>query len=205
MRKRMTKINMLMVVVIGLTMIQFGCGPAKMTTTGFLSDYSRLKTESDMSMGFVDDAALARYSSFIVDPVVVHFHHRAKSKGKLSLQQLADLTNYMHSKFIEAVEDAGKEVVHQPAKGVARIRAALTDVEKTDMINIVPTASLTGLGLGGASIEIEIIDSETGKQIGAALETKKGSRVPFSNLGDWATAKSVMNDWAKRLQKRLQQ
>jgi hypothetical protein len=58
--------------------------------------------------------------------------------------------------------------------------------------------------LGGASIEIEIVDSETGQQIGAALETKKGSRIPFSNLGDWATAKSVMNDWAKRLQKRLQ-
>ena len=204
MRKRMTKTNMLMVAVIGLMVIQCGCGPDKMTTTGFLSDYSRLKAESDMSMGFVNEAKLARYSSFIVDPVVVHFHHRAKSKGKLTLQQLADLTNYMHSKFIEAVEDAGKNVVHQPAEGVARIRAALTDVEKTDMINIIPTASLTGLGLGGASIEIEIIDSKTGEQIGAALETKKGSRIPFSNLGDWATAKSVMNDWAKRLQKRLQ-
>jgi len=195
---------MLMVAVIGLMVIQCGCGPAKMTTTGFLSDYSRMKKESDMSMGYVDDAKLARYSSFIVEPVVVHFHHRAKSKGKLTLQQLADLTNYMHSKFIEAVEDAGKKVVHEPAEGVARIRAALTDVEKTDMINIIPTASLTGLGLGGASIEIEIVDSETGQQIGAALETKKGSRVPFSNLGDWATAKSVMNDWAQRLQKRLQ-
>jgi hypothetical protein len=190
-------------VIIGIFAFS-GCGPAKMTTTGFLSDYSRMKKESDMSMGFVDDAALARYSSFIVEPVVVHFHHRAKSKGKLTLQQLADLTNYMHSKFIEAVEGAGKKVVHEPAEGVARIRAALTDVEKTDMINIIPTASLTGLGLGGASIEIEIVDSETGQQIGAALETKKGSRIPFSNLGDWATAKSVMNDWAKRLQKRLQ-
>jgi hypothetical protein len=190
-------------VIIGIFAFS-GCGPAKMTTTGFLSDYSRMKKESDMSMGYVDDAKLARYSSFIVEPVVVHFHHRAKSKGKLTLQQLADLTNYMHSKFIEAVEGAGKKVVHEPAEGVARIRAALTDVEKTDMINIIPTASLTGLGLGGASIEIEIVDSETGQQIGAALETKKGSRVPFSNLGDWATAKSVMNDWAKRLQKRLQ-
>ncbi len=78
--------NVVLAAVIGIFAFS-GCGPAKMTTTGFLSDYSRMKKESDMSMGFVDDAALARYSSFIVEPVVVHFHHRAKSIPPMSWQR----------------------------------------------------------------------------------------------------------------------
>ena len=53
-------------------------------------------------------------------------------------------------------------------------------------------------------MEAEIIDSKTGEQIGAVVEAQKGSRIPFANLGEWDAAKQVMNDWAKRFQKRLE-
>ena len=192
-----------MILAVGIMLIQCGCGSEGAARTGFLSDYSRLETESSTSLRYINTRALAQYSSFIVEPVVVHFHSGAKSQGKLTLQQLADLTNYMHSKIIEAVQGAGKNVAYQPAAGVARIRVALTDIEKTNAVNILPQASLLGVGIGGASMEGEVIDSVTGEQIGAVVESQKGSRIPFSNLGDWATAKSVMNDWAKRFQQRL--
>jgi hypothetical protein len=180
-----------------------GCGGPKQVKTGFLSDYSRLQRETDSSLRYVNDRALARYSSFIIDPVEVHFYSGAKSQGKLTTQQLVDLTNYMHSKIVEAVQKATKNVVYQPAAGVARIRVALTDIKKTDAINILPQSSLLGLGIGGASMEAEIVDSVTGVQIGAVLETQKGSRIPFTNLGDWTTAKKVMDSWADRFRKRL--
>ncbi len=200
----MNRTYMLIVLAIGIMLIQCGCGSESAARTGFLSDYSRLQTESSTSLRYINTRALAKYSSFIVEPVVVHFHSGAKSKGKLTLQQLADLTNYMHSKIIEAVQGAGKNVAYQPAAGVARIRVALTDIEKTNAVNILPQASLLGVGIGGAAMEGEVIDSVTGEQIGAVVESQKGSRIPFSNLGEWATSKKIMDDWAKRFQKRLE-
>jgi hypothetical protein len=181
-----------------------GCGSSGAVKTGFLSDYSRLRGESENSLVYVDDLGLAKYSSFIVDPVKVHLYSGSQSTGNLTQEQITDLTSYMHSKLVEAVQAAGKKVVHQPGAGVARIRTALTDLKKTDAINIVPTASLAGLGVGGASAEMEVVDSTTKKQVAAAVETQKGSRIPLANLGDWTAAKAVMDDWAERVQLRLQ-
>jgi hypothetical protein len=200
------KTKMMLAVSFVTALVLFnGCGGSEQVKTGFLGDYSKLQKESDSSMRYVNQKAVAGYSGFIVEPVVVYFHDGAKSKGKLTAQQLADLTNYLHTKIVEAVEGAGKKVVYQPAAGVARIRVALTDIEKTSAVNMVPQASLLGAGIGGASMEAEVVDSMTGQQIGAVVESGKGSRIPFSNLGDWTAAKSVMDGWAERFQKRLEE
>ena len=144
----MKKTSLLMLLAIGIMVIQCGCGTKDMARTGFLSDYSQLQKESESSMRFVDQRALKNYSSFIVDPVKVRLYSGSKSKGKLTREQISDLTNYMHTKIIEAVKGAGKRIAYQPAPRVARIRVALTDIEKTDAINILPQASLLGVGLG---------------------------------------------------------
>ena len=180
-----------------------GCSSQEMAKTGFLSDYSKLQKDSDSSLRYVDENAVARYSSFIVDPVQVRFYRGAKSKGKLTQQQITDLTSYMHTKIVEAVQGASKQVAYQPATGVARIRVALTDMEKSSAVSILPQASLLGAGIGGASMEAEVVDSMTNKQIGAVLQSGKGSKIPFTNLGDWTAAKNVMDGWAKRFKDRL--
>lgn len=200
----MKKTGVLMVVAAGFMLVQCGCGSKKMSTTGFMTDYSRLQKESDTSLRYVNDAALARYSNFIVDPVQVHFYGGAKSKGKLTDQQLSDLTNYMYSRINQAVMQSGNKLTYQPAQGVARIRVALTDINKTSLINIMPQASLLQFGVGNVSMEGEITDSMTGAQIAAVVESQKGSRIPFSNLGEWTTARKIMDRWGKRLQERLQ-
>ena len=180
-----------------------GCGSKEMAKTGFLSDYSKLQKDSDSSLRYVNENAVKRYSSFIVDPVKVRLYSGAKSKGKLTEQQITNLTSYMHSKIIEAVQGAGKKVAYRPAEGVARIRVALTDMGKSGAVSILPQASLLGAGIGGASMEAEIVDSMTGEQIGAVVESAKGSRMPFTNMGDWTAAKNVIDGWAKRFQNRL--
>jgi len=203
----MKKTNLLIMLAIGVMIFQSGC-ESKLTTTGFLSDYSRLQSESSTTLRYIKEDALAGYSSFIVNPVKVYFHSGAKAieeqtKGKLTQQEINDLTNYMHAKIVEAIRNAGKKVAYQPGTGVARIRVALTDIEKSTAASLLPQAKLAGIGLGGASMEAEIIDSITGRQIGAVIEAQKGSRIPFANLGEWDAAKQVIDDWAKRFQKRL--
>lgn len=210
MRTRMSKTSVLVVAAVGLMLMQCGCGAEKVVKTGFLSDYSRLTVKSESSLRYVNESALARYSSFIVDRVTLYFHSGAdgiedKTKGKLTQEKIDDLTNYMHSKIVEAVKDSGYSVVHQPGPGVARIRAALTDIDKTSIVTLYPGAKLSGLGLGGAALEAEIVDSNTGEQIAGLVEAQKGSRIPFVGLGKWDAAKQAMDEWGKRLQKRLEE
>lgn len=197
-----------MVVVSCIMMVICGCGGVEQSRTGFLSDYSNLKTASNDGFRYMDERALNKYSAFIVDEVKVHFFEgasaiEAKSKGKISEQDIKDLANYFQTAIIKAISDSGGNVVNQAGPGVARIRVALTDIKETGALNVLPQASLLGTGIGSVAMEAEVVDSKTGKQIGAAIELRKGSRVPFSNLGDWATAKSVMDYWAKRFSDRL--
>ncbi|GAJ06373.1 unnamed protein product, partial [marine sediment metagenome] len=94
MGKRMKETRVLMVVVIGLMLIQCGCAAKRAGRTGFLSDYSQLKPYSDVSYRHVpSQATIRRYSKFIIDPVVMHFHTGSKIKGKISEQDLTDMKN----------------------------------------------------------------------------------------------------------------
>ena len=49
-----------------------------------------------------------------------------------------------------------------------------------------------------------MVDSLTGQQIAAVIQSKEGeSKVPFTAMGDWTAAKQTIDAWAKTLQKRL--
>jgi len=205
----MNRTSVLMIVMSVVLAGISGCSSSEdLTTTGFLSDYSQLQVVSDSSYRYADRALFGSYRSFIVDPVEIHFKEGAKaietkSEGKLTEQDIKDLANYLHAAIVKAILDAGCQVQYQPGLGVARVRVALTDIDETGALNILPQASLLGLGVGGAAMEAEFVDSKTGKQIAAVVESQKGSRIPFSNLGDWGTAKGIMDGWAKRLKDRL--
>jgi hypothetical protein len=207
--ERMQKTNLIVAAVVTIVVFS-GCSAQKQTPTGFLSDYSKLEAESDSSLRYLNKSALRSYSSFIVDHVAVHFQAGAKaieqkSKGKLTEKDMADLTNYFHAAIADAIQKAGYRVVWQPGVGVARLRVAITDMKETNVIlaAIPHTRLITGAGAGGASMEAEVVDSQTGRQLAAVIETKAGSRIPFTGLSEWGGAKAAINAWAKRLEKRL--
>ncbi|UCE61917.1 MAG: DUF3313 domain-containing protein, partial [Phycisphaerales bacterium] len=69
-------------------------------------------------------------------------------------------------------------VVDAPGPGVLRIRAALTDIKKTKpAMNIHPATKLSGIGLGGASMEAEGLDAQTGERVLAVVDTRAGNRL----------------------------
>ena len=179
-----------------------GCTAHRAQKTGFLSDYSKLKPQSDVSYRYrAPGNPLKNYSKFIIEPVVVHLH--VDSKSKISKQDLIDLKNYMHSALINAIKDR-YEVVYRPGPGVARLRSAVTDLKKAKILmNIHPASKLIGSGLGGASLEAELLDSQSGEQIGALMESQLGERLSLAGLTEWGDAKAVMDDWAKRFRQRL--
>jgi hypothetical protein len=117
------------------------------------------------------------------------------------------MTNYFGSAIIDAIQDSGYQLVYRTGVGVARIRVAITDLRKTNIVfAAVPTSRVvTGIGIGGAGIESEILDSVSGRQIAACVETKDGSRIPFTGLSNWGGAQYAMDKWVSRFRKQLEE
>ncbi len=195
------KQQIIVLAVIAIALTTAGCGGKHRKPTGFLSDYSKLVEESGSIMRYMNEAALNKYSGFIVDPIQTRIDDPDRT---LSDEDIADLTSYMYDKVVEAIKKSGDRIAYRPAADVARLRIAFTDIGKSHPISIVPWSSIAGLGIGGASVEAELVDSITGQQIAAVVQSKEGqSKVPFTTLGDWTAAKQTIDTWAKNLEKSL--
>lgn len=194
----------LLIMWLGFGLSICGCMAKRAPQSGFLSDYSMLEKQSDVSFRYRNpNRNLSDYSKFIIEPVVIHLHEKSKAREKVSEEDLTDLKNYMHDAIVNAIQDR-YEVVYRPGPGVVRVRTALTDVKKsTWWQNIHPTSKLIGSGLGGATLEAELLDSQTGEQIAALLESQLGNRLSLDGLRTWGDAKAIMDGWAKGFRKRL--
>ncbi len=171
--------------------------------SGFLGDYSKLKRSRQLkgAMSYENPSKkLGHYDEFIIDPVVVHFAPNAKGIGvdPIKVQQVAD---YFHRELWLALS-MRYEVVNTPGPGVLRLRTAITDIKTTvPLMNIHPATKLLGLGLGGASMEWEAVDSQTGERVLAVVDVRRGAFNPlpsgagFDKVGH---AKEVMRYWVKR-------
>ncbi len=167
--------------------------------SGFLSDYSKLKRIDDSMLQFVDEAA-GDYSSFIIEPIVIAFR-QAPGEQVFTDEELNELSAYFEEAAIDALSrDEGYPIVKSPGPGVARIRIGITDVEETiGVLNISIYTKITGLGLGGASFEGEVVDSVTGQQVAATVRWGTGSRILKAGITHTGDAKIAINRWAKDL------
>ena len=189
--------SLLLVLVIVVMSVQYGCEsstlPAKMPVTGFLSDYSGLEPISDTSYRYVNPKYnLGNYARFIIDPVEVIFNEQAKTKVR-NWDDLEKLRAYMRRAVVDALEPRYTAVATRPGPGVARVRIALTNVERSAPFK-----------LGGVSMELELLDSQTGEQIGALIESQQKG-VPFYGFEPWSGAKAIMDDLAERFYNRLEE
>ncbi len=183
-----------------------GCATQQAAKSGFLSDYSQLKPDPafDGARRYQNPAKpLNQYRKFLLDPVVVHFAPNAKGTA-ISPGEIKKLADYFHDR---AVEELSKryQVVQKPGPGVLRVRAAITDIEKTTPImNIHPAMKMSGIGLGGASMEAEAIDSQTRERVIAVVDSRQGSRLSVAaGLQTFGHAKQVMDFWIERFIKQL--
>jgi len=174
--------------------------------SGFLEDYSGFVKSEKISGAEVyvnPNKNLADYNSYLVKPVVVHF--APDSKGvSVNPDTLDELTNYFHDKLVEQISSK-YTVVKTPDKDTLVIKTAITDLKAAiPALNIHPGTKLSGAGLGGASVEAEGVDSETGERVVAFVHTGKGNRLSLTaGLSTWEHAKQVMDFWAEKAVERL--
>lgn len=171
--------------------------------SGFLSDYSRLEKIDDNMLRFVDKS-VGDYSSFIIDPIVITFR-QPPDEQVFTDEELSEITEYYDEAVIEALsKDEGYPIVEYPGPGVARLRIGITNVEETiGLLNISIYTKITGMGLGGASFDGEIVDSVTGKQLAAVVRWGTGSRILKAGITHMGDAKIAIDRWAKDLRAQI--
>jgi len=209
----------------GAGTVQLGDYRAK----GFLSDYSRLKSvEGRTVWRYIDPGVdFSRYDKVMLDRIKIFLKEDADYKG-IDPQELHELVTYFHRSIARALGDR-YPVVSQPGPGVLRLRIALTDLvpnrpEASVVSLVVPYLWLGEAGagvaegeagstpfIGEASIEVEALDSQTARQLGAYVERHVGKKYNWSEGVDtavadylkaystWAYTRQAMDEWAYRI------
>jgi hypothetical protein len=140
------------------------------------------------------------YKHVMIDPLAV-VGDAAGGKNAINHDELHELHNYFLTSVTEKLSPEFT-IVKDPGPDVLRIRPAITRIDRANpLLNAVTTVAVfVPLDMGGASIEVEFLDSLTGERLAAMVETKSGT--PFqviASLNQFGHAKNAMDDWASEL------
>jgi hypothetical protein len=169
-----------------------GCASAPPAPSGFLHDYSHLQKVEEGRMRYISPK-LKEYSRYMVDPVEFR-----TQKTELKPEQRAEVARYLRESFEKVLKKGGYQIAAQPDVGVARVRMAITEINKTKWyLNIHPATKVTGGGMGGAGMEGEVIDSVSGEQLGAVIQAKHASQFRLNAFSTISDVKNVIDQWAE--------
>ncbi len=194
--KSFTHLLILFLVIVGLS----ACGSGPHQKTGFLTDYSKLSPstykDAKGAMVYVKENSLKNYDNFILSSVQIRLSKKGRERG-VDRKKLRELASYTNKQLRAELEKSGYSVVNQAGPGTLLFRGALTDVEPgVPLANIHPAMVISGIGLGGASMEWELQDSLTGEVIVAVVDSRKGSK-GFDGFTKYGNAENVIDKWCK--------
>jgi hypothetical protein len=185
--------------------------PAGQEYSGLLSTYANLKPnpnfENTKSYVSQDPAKnIHRYVAVIIDPPVVYVASSADVKA-VPDRGVAALRDYFADAITGAVEDAFP-VVQSPGPLVLRLKTAIVGIDvgpsaQTDSKDA--NALDRPLNIGKVGVEMELVDSETGEQIAAAVDEQplgEGAMIGSTNFSreeKFRAATQAFDGWAARL------
>jgi Protein of unknown function (DUF3313) len=185
--------------------------PAGKEYSGVLSDYSKLKPNPkyETAVSYVSEDAqknIHKYVAIIVDPVQVYVSTNADPKSLPENGRKA-LTEYFQTAVMNAVSDA-YPVVQTPGPLVLRLRSALIGVDVGGE-NAGDKSFDHMVNIGKVGVEFELLDSETGAQIAAAVDRQnlgEGAVIGSANFSreeKFRAATEAFDGWASRLRQFL--
>ncbi len=192
----------------------------KVTTSGFLGDYSQLGKGSD------DEAQLIyinpktdfnSYTKILMDPVKFYSDENSKLEG----EDKKRIVDYLDATIKEQLK-TDYMFVNEPSAGTMRLRVAITEAKGSKVVldtmsSIMPpaialglvkkVATGTNLSVGKASVELEIQDALTGERLVAAVDERAGRKYTgkFDKFEKYHTVEDAFDYWAKKLKDRLKE
>ena len=190
----------------------------KVTTTTFLGDYSQLEKGSgdEAQLIYINPQAdFNSYTKILMDPVKFYSDKNSKLEG----EDKKRIVDYLHATILEQLK-YDYTFVNKPSEGTMRLRVAITEARGSKVVmdtisSIIPigmaiglvkkVAVGTNLSVGKASVELEILDSQTGERLVAAVDERAGRKYTgkFDKFQKYHTVEDAFDFWAEKLKKRL--
>lgn len=190
--------------------------------SGFLKDYSQLRPgEGDQAILTYTNPKtnFRRYRKIILEPVAVFAGREDSRLREMPPEDLQKLVDYFDATLRKNLGEQFT-LVKQPGPGVMRIRVALTEARGAQVVrdtisSVLPLAIAlsalktiatgSGTAVGEASAECEILDSQTGERLGAAVDKRVGDKYTgqFDKFEKWRATQAACDYWAERLKTRL--
>ena len=192
----------------------------KVKTSGFLKDYSILKpvegADRAQLLYVKPGFNMLGYENLLLDPITIW----AAEKSKLSKQEpkaLSGLANYLDASTRKELSQVFT-LTDKAAPGTLRMRLAITEAQASrPMLDLTSTVLPYGLALssarkiflgkhgsvGEARIEMELLDSETGELLAAAVDARAGTKAFQGKFDRWDDVESAYGTWAKRMRVRF--
>ena len=223
--KTSKKIIFVLITLMGVFLVLItGCSSTfqtrKVTTSGFLGDYSQLVGGSgdEAQLIYINPQAdFAGYTRILMDPVKFYSDQNSKLEGADKKR----IVDYLHATILEQLK-YDYTFVNKPSEGTMRLRVAITEARGSKVVmdtisSIIPigmalglvkkVATGTNLSVGKAAIEMELQDSQTGQRLAAAVDERAGRKYTgkFDKFEKYHTVEDAFDYWAKKLKKRLKE
>jgi hypothetical protein len=188
------------------------CATAPQESSGFLKDYSQLKTEKD-PLGFErriwtsPKLTREKYQKVLVERVI--FYPAPQPSEKVSTGTLNEIRDYGEAALRKAIASV-VPLVDAPGPGVIRLRLAVTaaEVEGAQFkpyqlipVALVITAATEAAGQGRRdvrlAVESELTDSVSGEPLARVVREAEGVRLKSNENLTLQAARPQIDRWAE--------
>ena len=200
------------ILTIALCFSLFGCASQKvtMTETGFLNNYAQLQEDEELKgMKIYRNESVdikSKYSKVWIMPVEFRLDPSIEDEKYFDEEDREKLREHFQDSLKSKIEE-DYETADGAGEDVLLLRTAITDILPNKVyLNLHWSTTLAGAGIGGASIEVELIDSITRERILAFVDAKKGKRLKYTKgLTKWGHTTEVLDMWADIIVDNLEQ
>lgn len=174
-----------------------------------------------------DPAVLKKYTKVIIEDVkVIPSRKLTEAEKKKSINSKREpATRAEAERLAEKFEVILKEELSPHFQITTRrgyntliVRAALTELRPSDpdvfLVNYLPYAGIAATGVqlatgeapggGATTVEAEVIDSRTRRQVYAIVDQIKGGKLQVGGLTKWGQQEQAMRGWARKIRLAIQ-
>lgn len=216
-------IQILSLIILGI--IFYGCISTdkvqKPKVSAFLQDYSILKKRhknDDQRVYLNQTSDFGNYKKIMIDPVTIYAEYKSDI-ATLPRDDLQSLVNYLYATLRNQLTE-DYEIVVNPGADVMHLRVAITEEKGSKRIletvsskipfgvalsSVKRVAMETHTTMRSVRVECEILDSLSGKQLFASVDSQVGKQIKEDGekWKKWKDTKEGYNFWAEALKNRL--
>jgi hypothetical protein len=207
--------------IVSICLLLASAGPAVSGEqySGFLENYPAFEADSDRKGALIykkPGTELKAYTKIMIDPIEIWYAPDSKYKG-IKPDDLKTLADTFLAAIVEELEP-DYPVVSKPGPGVLGIRLAITNVyakkKKRGLLGYTPIGFVAttaknlavgpGISLVDATIEVEMLDSQTNERLGALIDRQSASpEKKKKEKTSWEEIEKTLKFYAKRFRSRM--